>query len=201
MARDITYSLLPTANTRNKRIGASSFVRSVGQYEPPVIESIVAVTHFWSLVEKFHCLARIWESLFWLVVGIVFDFMRRAVSPWAAVVAIAFYFVLPFSVQASRSFQPDPLLVWRLLLGFISSFVGLRSRLGSGQFLQAFSLDLPRSSKLSSLFREVFLYAIAMVLFTLKKDFWKSKQVWAMAAIMVVPAFLFLYFAESGSLH
>jgi hypothetical protein len=37
-----------------------------------------------------------------------------------------------------------------------------------------------------------------MVLFTLKKDFWKSKQVWAMAAIMVVPAFLFYILLNQG---
>jgi 4-amino-4-deoxy-L-arabinose transferase-like glycosyltransferase len=40
--------------------------------------------------------------------------------------------------------------------------------------------------------------AIALVLFTLKKDFWKSKQVWVMAAIMVLPALLFYVLLNQG---
>jgi 4-amino-4-deoxy-L-arabinose transferase-like glycosyltransferase len=40
--------------------------------------------------------------------------------------------------------------------------------------------------------------AIALVLFTLKKDFWKSKQVWAMAALMIVPALIFYILLHHG---
>ena len=40
--------------------------------------------------------------------------------------------------------------------------------------------------------------AIALVLFTLKKDFWKSKQVWAMAALMIVPALIFYILLNQG---
>lgn len=40
--------------------------------------------------------------------------------------------------------------------------------------------------------------AISLVFFTLGKDFWKSKQVWAMAAIMVVPALLYYVVLNQG---
>ena len=40
--------------------------------------------------------------------------------------------------------------------------------------------------------------AIAMVLFTLGKGFWKSKQVWTMAALMVLPALVFYVFLNQG---
>jgi 4-amino-4-deoxy-L-arabinose transferase-like glycosyltransferase len=40
--------------------------------------------------------------------------------------------------------------------------------------------------------------AIALVLFTLKKDFWKSKQVWTMAAVMIVPALIFYIFLNQN---
>ena len=39
VARDIYYSILPSATTEQREL-ASSFARSVGKYEPPVIESI-----------------------------------------------------------------------------------------------------------------------------------------------------------------
>ena len=41
VARDIYYSILPSATTEQRDL-AASFARSVGKYEPPVIESIVA---------------------------------------------------------------------------------------------------------------------------------------------------------------
>ena len=44
VARDIYYSILPSATTEQREL-ASSFARSVGKYEPPVIESIVAYTY------------------------------------------------------------------------------------------------------------------------------------------------------------
>jgi hypothetical protein len=40
--------------------------------------------------------------------------------------------------------------------------------------------------------------AIALVLFTLKKDFWKSKQVWTIAALMIVPALTYYVLLNQG---
>lgn len=201
VARDIYYSLLPTATTEQREL-ASSFARSVGQYEPPVIESIVAVTYLFTGGENFLS-ARVWSTLFWLLAGVaLFDLARRAVSSWAALLALAYYLVLPFSVQASRSFQPDPLMTSAFVIGIY--------------FLYRWSEDLTpnhsperrwESSWKWAILAGIFLgfatfvkiviaffvgaAAIALVLFTLKKDFWKSKQVWVMAALMIVPAFLF----------
>ncbi len=196
VARDIYYSLLPTANTEQKEL-ASSFARSVGQYEPPVIESIVAVTFLATGGENFIA-ARIWESLFWLAAGVaLFDLMRRAVSPWAAVVAIAFYFVLPFSVQASRSFQPDPLMTAAFIAGIYFLYRWSEEQAWKWAILAGVFFGFATFVKIVIAFF-VGAAAIAMVLFTLKKDFWKSKQVWAMAAIMVVPAFLFYILLNQG---
>ena len=115
VARDIYYSILPSATTEQRDL-AASFARSVGKYEPPVTETIVAYTYL--ITGENIAVARVWSTFFWLVAGIaLFDLMRRATSPWAALVALAFYLVLPFSVQASRSFQPDPLMTSAFVIG------------------------------------------------------------------------------------
>ena len=196
VARDIYYSMLPSATAEQKEL-ASSFARSVGQYEPPVIESIVAVTFLVTGGENFIA-ARIWESLFWLAAGIaLFDLMRRAVSPWAAVVAIAFYFVLPFSVQASRSFQPDPLMTAAFVAGIYFLYRWSEEQTWKWAILTGAFFGFATFVKIVIAFF-VGAAAISLVLFTLKKDFWKSKQVWVMAAIMVVPAFLFYILLNQG---
>jgi hypothetical protein len=220
VARDIYYSILPTATTEQRDL-ASSFARAVGRYEPSVTESIVAVTYLLTGGENFVS-ARVWSTVFWLLAGIaLFDLARRAVSPWAALLALAYYLVLPFSVQASRSFQPDPLMTAAFVAGIY--FLFRWSEVSGVQELAAASDSTHRASDLSDSKKEswkwailagIFLglaafvkiviaffaggAAIALVLFTLKKDFWKSKQVWVMAALMIVPALIFYILLNQG---
>ncbi|MDP1715464.1 MAG: glycosyltransferase family 39 protein [Anaerolineales bacterium] len=214
VARDIYYSLLPSATTEEREL-ASSFARSVGKYEPPVIESIVAYTYL--VTGENIAVPRVWVTVFWLAAGVaLFDLLRRATSPWSALIALAYYLVLPFSVQASRSFQPDPLMTSAFVIGIYFLY---RWSEEYGVQEQAPASD----SKLSdsrgktwrwAIFAGIFLglavfvkiviaffvgaAAIAMVFFTLKKDLWKSKQVWTMAAIMVVPALIYYVFLNQS---
>lgn len=207
VARDIYYSILPSATTEQREL-ASSFARSVGKYEPPVIESVVAYTYL--ITGENIAVARVWVTIFWLAAAVaLFDLMRRATSAWAALIALAYYLVLPFSVQASRSFQPDPLMTSTFVIGiyFLYRWSESYSPLPSGEglgvrgwrwaVLAGVFLGLATFVKVVIAFF-VGAAAIAMVLFTLKKDFWKSKQVWTMAAIMVVPALIYYVFLNQS---
>ncbi|GAB1469253.1 hypothetical protein MASR2M66_01290 [Chloroflexota bacterium] len=209
VAREIYYNALPSA-TQEQRQLAETFANSVGKYEPPVIETIVGYSYFLTGGENI-AVARIWETLFWLVAGIaLFDLMRRVVSPWAALIAMAYYFVLPFSVEVSRSFQPDPLMTSAFVIGVYllyrwsedSSPLISGEKLGGRStwkwaILAAIFLGFATYVKIVIVFM-VAAAAIALVLFTLGKDFWRSKQVWAMVIIMVVPALLFYVFLNPG---
>jgi 4-amino-4-deoxy-L-arabinose transferase-like glycosyltransferase len=204
VARDIYYSLLPSATTEQRELSAS-FARAVGQYEPHVIESIVAVTYLFSGGESFAA-ARVWETFFWLAAGVaLFDLMRRATSPSAGLIGLAYYLVLPFSVQASRSFQPDPLMTSAFVAGIYflyrwSESLELsdsKTRSWKWAILAGIFLGLAVFVKIVIVFF-VGTAAIALVLFTLKKDCWKSKQVWAMAALMILPSFIFYILLNQG---
>ncbi|MBM3126118.1 MAG: glycosyltransferase family 39 protein [Chloroflexi bacterium] len=142
VARAIYYSLNP-ASTLGERELTSTFARAVGQYEPPIIESLVALTYFVSGGETIAA-ARLWQTLFWLAAGAaLFDLARRAISPWAGLIALAYYLVLPFSVQASRSFQPDPVMTSAFLAGLYFLYrAGRRSKPGSGPSWRAACLVL-----------------------------------------------------------
>lgn len=214
VARDIYYSILPSATTEQRNL-AASFARSVGKYEPPVIESIVAYTYL--ITGENIAVARVWVTLFWLAAGIaLFDLMRRTTSPWAALIALAYYLVLPFSAQASRSFQPDPLMTSAFVIGIYflyrwsedsgmqelapvsdSKLSDSRKKTWHWAILAGIFLGLATFVKIVIAFF-VGSAAIALVLFTLGKNFWKSKQVWTMAAIMVVPALVFYIFLNQG---
>ena len=195
VARDIYYSILPSATTEQRDL-AASFARSVGKYEPPVTETIVAYTYL--VTGENIAVARVWSTFFWLVAGIaLFDLMRRATSPWAALIALAFYLVLPFSVQASRSFQPDPLMTSTFVVGIYFLYRWSEEQIWKWAILAGVFLGLATFVKIVIAFF-VGAVAIALVLFTLGRNFWRSKQVWAMAAIMVAPALVFYVLLNQG---
>ncbi|MCC7119781.1 MAG: glycosyltransferase family 39 protein [Anaerolineales bacterium] len=203
VARDIYYSLLPTATPQEKTL-TKQFASSVGQYEPPIIESIVALSYFISGGEAI-VVARIWETFFWLLAAVaLFDLMRRASSPYAALIGLAYYLVLPFSVQASRSFQPDPLMTSAFVIGIYFLYRWSEAHAEDSASLQwKFAILAAVGLGLATLVKIVIAFfvggaAIALVLFTLGKNFWKSKQVWALAVLMILPALLYYVFLHHG---
>jgi 4-amino-4-deoxy-L-arabinose transferase-like glycosyltransferase len=201
VARAIYYDLDPEADPQRARL-AASFANAVGRYEPPVIESLVAVTYLLSGVESY-AVPRLWQTLFWMLAALaLFDLARRSVSPWAALAAFAYYMVLPFSVQASRSFQPDPLMTSAFVIGVYclyrwSEDSAESTRSWKWAILAGLFLGLAVLVKVVIAFM-VGTAAAVLVLFTLPRDFWKSKQVWAMAFLMVAPAFLYYVVLHSG---
>ena len=119
IARSLYYRSLPEPeDSAEQRIRN----RAIRQYtpgaliEPLVLESIVANTYrvigsdpVW--------VARIYSSLFWIIGGIALYFLTSAMtSPDGGVLAVAYFLFLPFGIIASRSFQPDPLMVMFILL-------------------------------------------------------------------------------------
>lgn len=196
VARNIYVSLQPSATDEQREL-AASFERAVGRYEPPVSESLVALTWLITGGENYAA-SRVLGTLFWLAAGVaLFDLMRRATSPWAALIGLAFYLVLPFSVQASRSFQPDPLMTSAFVAGIYFLYRWSEEQIWKHAIWAGIFLGLATFVKIVIAFF-VGTAAIALVLFTLKKDFWKSKQVWVMAALMVVPAFVFYILLNQG---
>jgi len=84
--------------------------------EPEIIERLTVFT--WKFTGEQLWVARIYSSLFWLLGGIfIYLLARDLFSKDGALFATAFYLLLPYGVLASRSFQPDPLMV-ALILGF-----------------------------------------------------------------------------------
>src|SRR5512133_792536 len=95
--------------------------KTKSEIEPEVLERLVATTYRFSGEHVW--VARIYSSLFWLVgAGFLFLLVRQLVSADGAVGAAAYYLFFPYAVIASRSFQPDPLMVM-LLLAFWWAFL------------------------------------------------------------------------------
>ena len=116
VARGMYYEMQPDADP-DMRQKAINYWASTGEYEPPFLERIVALTYL-LVGGEYIWIARIYNALFWIIGGAaLFALARRGTGrAVSALVTLAYYLVLPFSVQASRSFQPDPGMVMWLVL-------------------------------------------------------------------------------------
>ena len=87
--------------------------------EPPVTEYLAAGVYHLAGGEH-RWIPRVFSSLFWLAGGGTLFFIGRRFGPsWAAAIAVSYYLFLPFAVLASRSFQPDPLMIMLMLASLL----------------------------------------------------------------------------------
>lgn len=90
--------------------------RELATIEPEILEHLVAWTY--TFTGEALWVARVYSSLFWVVGGaFLWGLVRRHFSATAAFLSLAAYLFSSYAVIASRSFQPDPLMV-ALLLAF-----------------------------------------------------------------------------------
>jgi 4-amino-4-deoxy-L-arabinose transferase-like glycosyltransferase len=224
IARGIYYDLLSNADPSTRAL-ADSIARVPARYEPPVTETLVAVTYLATGGETI-AIPRLYGTIFWLLAGIcLYDLARRITdSSIAALLSLAYFLVLPFAVQASRSFQPDPLMTASAFIGIYFLYRWSEAIAPNSEFLISNSQPLSPIPHLASrnsqswkyallasafigfaVFVKIFIgfiagaAAVAIVLFTLKGKFWRSPQVWTMAAIMIIPAFLFYFTGDRGN--
>jgi hypothetical protein len=89
--------------------------KNQGVLEPPIMEFVVA-TGYRVLGGERLWLPRLFSTIFWLTGGgFLYLIGKRVADGDAALFGTAFYLFLPFATVASRSFQPDPLMVMLML--------------------------------------------------------------------------------------
>ena len=176
VARDIYYQLSPDADTQLKEL-AATFSNRVGDFEPPIIESLVALGYKLTGGESF-ATPRILNTIFWLLAGLaLFDLARRMTSDEGALIALAFYLILPFSVQASRSFQPDPLMTSLFVSGLYALYRWVEEKTWKWAILAALLLGLATLIKIVIAFFVAGAVITAVLLAYGWKKVWKSPQV------------------------
>ncbi len=185
IARGYFYQMAPSADPvlRQKAIDIGS---SYGIMEPTMFEHLVAYTY--RLVgQEVLWIARLYAIMFWVIGGIgLFLLARKITSIDGALLAEAVYLLLPFGVYASRSFQPDPLMVmWIIWAAYglyrwcetktwrWAIFAGVAS--GIAVYVKAFAA-----------------FPVAAITICLCLSTWsigkliKQPQVWVTAAIMII---------------
>ena len=115
-ARGLYFETQPDGYPTWKLEAGIRHAQSKAEIEPIVYERLVAFTYRFTGEQIW--VARIYSSIFWLI-GAAFLFMlvRELVSFDGALISTAYFLLFPYAIIASRSFQPDILMI-ALTLGF-----------------------------------------------------------------------------------
>ena len=104
--------------------------------EPPIVERMAAALYRLAGGEKLW-LPRLTSVIFWLLGSLcVFALAARLFSGPAALAALAVCLFVPYGVNASRSFQPDPLMAALICAGWLT-LVRQSERPGRGRLFLA----------------------------------------------------------------
>lgn len=203
IARGMYYQMLPNADPDTRR-QAIAYWHSTGQYEPSILEKLVAYTYLLAEGEILW-VSRIYTSLFWIIGGIaLFELARRmaanasssGVALVTALVALCYYLILPFGVQASRSFQPDPGMVMWIVLSLNTLYRWSEKQEWKWAILTGLLAGVAVLTKVVAMYI-VAGAAVGAVVYTLGiKRSWRSLQVWSMALLMIAPTAI--YYLERG---
>ena len=172
-------------------------------FEPAVNEAIVAGGYL--LFGEHLWISRVVTSVFWLIGAIaLYALARRIASVDGAIIAIAFYLFLEFGVIASRSFQPDPLMVGLILAGLWSFDRWHTEKTWKWVVIAGLLSGMAIFVKMVALFSLLGAFAFVILSRRTFKQVIKDPQVWALAIITALPIALFMidsvYISKSSNL-
>ncbi len=192
VARGMYYQMLPGADPA-LRASAIAAWHTEDLFEPQIDERIVAITYLVTGGEHLW-IARVYSILFWILGGLfLYALARRLAGIDGAMVSTAFYLLNIFGVVASRSFQPDPLMIMGLLAA-LWSLVWWSAKPNWRRALVAGIIGgLAIMVKLVAVFMlGPVALALVWTIFGLKKAI-GNRQVWAIAGLMgIIPLAVYL---------
>ncbi len=199
MARGIYFEMdTPATNAipAETRQFAITTGQSEPQIEPPIMEYLVAFIY--RLVgHEDMMVARLLSILFWIIGAIpLFLLARKLTSLNGAFVALAVYLFNPFGTVASRSFQPDPLMVMAIIWALYFQFRWAEEDNLKNALLAGIFTGLALFIKASA----VFFVGVPMIGLVFSQGLWKSLKnwrVWLIAGISLVPTILYYWISAT----
>ena len=190
IARGIYYKGLDTA-PEWQRLQALSALADKPVIEPRIFETLVALTYR-IIGQEVLWVARIYSALFWLIGGVGLYFLAREMtSPDGGVIAVLFYVFVPFGALASRSFQPDPLMIMAIILAWLAFYRWVHHPSWKNAILAGLAAGFAMFVKSVAVF--MLLGGMAALLLSERgvKKTLKDLQVWVIAGMSALPVGVF----------
>jgi 4-amino-4-deoxy-L-arabinose transferase-like glycosyltransferase len=196
IARNVYLQILPNVSSAEQQLSAD--LSSLEVYEPPILESIVGALYAVTGGENI-AIARAVNAFFWTIGGVFLFLLLRRQAHWLAMIAgLSFYFFLPFSVIASRSFQPDPWMITWILASAWTAVHWKDNPSWKNAILAGVIAGLTVLVKgFAGLFVAPLMVAVVLFNQPILKTL-KNVQVWSMALLSALPMAIYYLFLNSG---
>ena len=165
--------------------------KTKAEVEPEIFERLVAFTYRFTGVDT--SVARVYASLFWVVGGVFLFLLARQLGNFeAAVIALTYHLFQPYGIVASRSFQPDVLMVLLILIFWWAFAAWTRAETWKWALAAGIAGGLAIYVKFVAAFF-VIGAGIGLGLGIFGVRLFRNRQVWLMTALGIIPAGLYLY--------
>jgi len=162
--------------------------KSQGIIEPPIMEWLSA-TSYKIFGQEILWIPRILSIMFWTIGGIfLVKLVQSLADKNAAIFALLFYMVTPYTAIASRAFQPDPLMVMFLIISLWRMVCWIEKDSIKNAVLGGIFAGI------AILIKSVVIFPIAFgfigIVFSEKKNFKsiiRSRSIWIMGILSILP--------------
>lgn len=192
IARGMYYAHLPTAPGWQRDIAVAQW-KGEGLIEPPIMESLVALTYH--IIGEQIWVGRVYASLFWLAGGLAIWLLAKELSMRdGGIIALVYFLFLPFGMTASQAFMPDSLMTALIAWSLWALYRWEKHRTWKTAILAGVLTGL------AILVKSVAVFPLlgAVVGLVLSRGSLKrilvDKQTWAVAAITAIPTVIFYFY-------
>ncbi len=197
MARGMYYSINPNLEIPEwQRQTAIQQWKLEGLVEPPLLEWLVALT-YQITGGVYLWVARLYAILFWMIAAVgILLIVREIAGKEGSLAALALFLYYPYTVYASRSFQPETLLVAGLVFTFWSAIQWDNKKTWRWAIIAGLLGGLTIFVKSVAIF---FVAGIWLgLLFSRMKlsNLLKNRQLWLIGFLCLLPYTLFLVYAN-----
>ncbi len=192
-ARGIYYQTAPDIPDWQREMAVDQW-KLQATIEPEFVEKL-AVFAYHQKGSADLALPRIFSAIFWTVSALfLFLTALKLTSLDGALLAASFYLFLPYGVYASRSFQPDPLMMM-----FLAVFIwGLANWSDAEKWRWALVAGLFGGAAILVKTVAIFFVAGGAAGAVLKrrhlKDALRDRQIWGIALLAILPTALYFYY-------
>jgi len=189
IARQVYLNLLPEVSDAQKEMATHTAALEV--YEPPILETMVGGLYALLGGENI-AIARTVNAFFWTLGGwFLFLLLRKRTNFLSFIGGLSLYFYLPFSVIASRSFQPDPWMVTWILATTWCSVRWSLCPTWKNAILTGLVAGISVLVKgFAGLFVAPVLVSVVLCTLGIRKAV-RNGQVWAMAGLSALPMLVY----------
>jgi len=191
-ARGMYYQNLETAPDWQRELAVHQW-KIQGLIEPPVMERLAAITY--QLVgQEALWIPRLYSIIFWILGGWGLLLLTKELTNInGSIFSLVFFFFTPYIVYASRSFQPDPLMVVLMIFAIYSLVKWGRTQRWKWAILTGIFSGLAIFIKTVAIF-PLGIGLLVVPILTSGKQVLKNKQVWVIGILSLLPYILFYFY-------